>query len=174
MPLNNIKKILKIYCLYVVCTLIWRFNVKLFQYKNIFRASDCKQMVAFCDHFFCWCDYILWAVTLAQPPRCPTRKRCHFCCIWETSNGKRNKRIKKFCYSFELHSAVSLSAGTETQTNLSELRTALLRNQSWFCDTVTAQRCEIQWEGFEFAAEWIKIAVRCSEMHSNSAQNSVL
>ncbi len=37
------------------------------------------------------------------------------------------------------------------------VRAALLRNQSWFRDTVTAQRCEIQREAFEFAAQWIYI-----------------
>ncbi len=35
---DAIKEILKIYCLYVVCTLyIWRLNVKLLQYKSIFK-----------------------------------------------------------------------------------------------------------------------------------------
>ncbi len=33
---DAIKEILKIYCLYVVCTLyIWRLNVKLLQYKYL-------------------------------------------------------------------------------------------------------------------------------------------
>ncbi len=35
---DAIKYILNIYCLYVVCTLyIWRLNVKLLQYKSIFK-----------------------------------------------------------------------------------------------------------------------------------------
>ncbi len=97
--------------------------------------------------------------------------RCHFCCIWETSNGKRNKSITKSHYSFELRSADRLQARTVTQTNWSELRTALLGNQSWFCDTVITQCCEIQWEVFGFTAEWIKIA---AEKHSYSAQKSVI
>ncbi len=57
--------------------------------------------------------------------------------------------------------------------SLSKLITALLGNQSWLRDTVAAQRCEIQWEAFKFTSEWIKVAVRSSENHSNSAQNFV-
>ncbi len=40
---DAIKEILKIYCLYVVCTLyIWRLNVKLLQYKSIFKNFNVK------------------------------------------------------------------------------------------------------------------------------------
>ncbi len=39
-------------------------------------------------------------------------------------------------------------------------------------DTVTAQRCEIQWEAFEFTAQWIKLLWDVEL--SNSAQKSLL
>ncbi len=88
-------------------------------------------------------------------------------------NIKRNKSVTKSCYSFELRTTDRLSARTATQTNLYELRTALLGNQSWSRNSVIAQCCEIQWEAFEFGAEWIKTAAKSSEMHSYSAQKSM-
>ncbi len=39
---DAIKQILKIYCLYVVCTLILRLNVKLLQYKSIFKNFNVR------------------------------------------------------------------------------------------------------------------------------------
>ncbi len=40
---DAIKEILKIYCLYVVYTLyIWRLNVKLLQYKSIFKNINVR------------------------------------------------------------------------------------------------------------------------------------
>ncbi len=72
-----------------------------------------------------------------------------------------------------LASAGHLSDQTVMQTNLSELRTALLGDQSLFC-TVTAQRCEIQREAFEFATQWIRLLQDLSEKHSNSAQKSII
>ncbi len=69
----------------------------------------------FCDHFFCRATSFLWAVALAWPPRCPTYKRCHFCCLLEKSNGKS---VRKPHHSFELCSrgADHLSAQTNNGT----------------------------------------------------------
>ncbi len=39
---DAIKQILKINCLYVVSTLIWRLNVKLLQYKSIFKNCNVR------------------------------------------------------------------------------------------------------------------------------------
>ncbi len=46
-----IKQILKIYCLYVVCTSIRRLNVKLLQYKSIFKVS-LKRRYALSRHVY--------------------------------------------------------------------------------------------------------------------------
>ncbi len=121
-------------------------------------------MVTFCNHFFCRCDYILWAVALARPPHCPTHKRWHFCCIWETSNGKRNKSVTK---PFEL---CSRSTDRLSEPNSEQLYSnAEPMLISWHCCS-TALRdpvrsvwirrrmnkdcCEIRWDAFKFCTEF--------------------